>query len=58
MSKKYHRMSHVCFHFHSARDSLGSTQDAHEEFMQNYRKMFVPKPSKIGFPVHTERRLG
>lgn len=40
------------------RDSLGSTQDAHEVFMQNYRKMFVPKPSKIGFPVHTERRLG
>jgi len=39
------------------RDTLASSEDAHEVFMQNYRKIFVPKPSKIGFPVHTERRI-
>lgn len=40
------------------RDGKASSQDAHEVFMQSYRKMFVPKPAKIGFPVHTERRVG
>jgi len=40
------------------RDGKSSSNEAHDVFMQNYRKIFVPKPTKIGFPVHTERRVG
>jgi len=40
------------------RDASMSTQEAHEIFMQNYRKIFVPKPAKIGFPVHSVKRAG
>ncbi|GFO25352.1 cyclic nucleotide-binding domain-containing protein 1 [Plakobranchus ocellatus] len=40
-----------------SRDSNQSTQEAHEVFMQNYKKIFVPQPAKVGLPVHTEKRV-
>lgn len=33
-----------------------TTEEAHEQFMQNYKSIFVQKPKKLGFPIHTEQR--
>ncbi|KAK7481666.1 hypothetical protein BaRGS_00027039 [Batillaria attramentaria] len=41
---------------HASRDNPMSSMEAHQMFMENYHKMFVPEPKKIGFPVHTEKR--
>ena len=34
-----------------------TTAEGHAEFMQMYKDVFVKKPKKIGFPVHTEKRV-
>lgn len=35
-----------------------TTDEAHATFMQKYKDIFVKKPKKLGFPVHSEQRLG
>ncbi|XP_076449075.1 cyclic nucleotide-binding domain-containing protein 1-like [Babylonia areolata] len=40
----------------ASRDNPDTSADAHRVFMENYHKMFVPEPKKIGFPVHAEKR--
>ena len=42
--------------FLNCRDNPESSEDAHKLFMENYQKMFVPEPKKVGFPVHAEKR--
>ena len=44
------------FFFCICRDNPESSDEAHRLFMENYQKMFVPEPKKVGFPVHTEKR--
>lgn len=33
-----------------------SSEDAHRTFMDNYKAIFVQKPKKLGFPIHSEQR--
>ncbi|XP_053402840.1 uncharacterized protein LOC123548548 [Mercenaria mercenaria] len=33
-----------------------TSEEAHEAFMQNYKNIFVQKPKKLGFPIHSEQR--
>lgn len=30
--------------------------EAHRQFMENYKNIFVQKPKKLGFPIHSEQR--
>ena len=36
---------------------LSTTEEGHQKFMEMYKDVFVKKPKKIGFPVHTEKRV-
>ncbi|XP_060566986.1 cyclic nucleotide-binding domain-containing protein 1-like isoform X1 [Ruditapes philippinarum] len=33
-----------------------TSDEAHETFMQSYKSVFVQKPKKLGFPIHSEQR--
>ncbi|XP_052817236.1 cyclic nucleotide-binding domain-containing protein 1-like isoform X2 [Mya arenaria] len=35
---------------------LQTTEEAHQSFMDNYKNVFVKKPKKLGFPIHSENR--
>ncbi|KAL3858580.1 hypothetical protein ACJMK2_008854 [Sinanodonta woodiana] len=38
------------------RNDKKSTDEAHMVFMDSYEDIFVKKPKKVGFPIHTEKR--
>ena len=47
----------ICFFIFHRNGVISSTEDGHEKFMQAYKDIFVKKPKKIGFPIHTEKRV-
>ncbi|CAL1539399.1 unnamed protein product [Lymnaea stagnalis] len=55
----YKKLSELCnIDGLKSRGKSQSTEEAHEVFMQNYKNIFVQKPAKIGFPIHSEKRAG
>ena len=36
---------------------LSTSDEGHQQFMEMYKDIFVKKPKKIGFPIHSEKRV-